>query len=93
MLSFQRLNYLYNLMSVGRPKKRKFAVEVTINDESLEPTPELLNVIRCENWQSVPSVLTTPMRAAKANAMAELSEVIKSQKCVKMKMKSKDTRG
>ena len=28
-------------MPVGRPEKRKFAVAVTINDDSLELTPEL----------------------------------------------------
>jgi hypothetical protein len=70
-------------MSVGRPKKRKFAVAVTINDDSLEPVPELSNVIKSKNRQPRPSVMTTPIRAAKAKAIANLSEVINIQKRVK----------
>ena len=34
-------NYLSNAMPVRRFENRKFAVAVTINDDSLEPTPEL----------------------------------------------------
>jgi len=37
-------------MSIGRPKKRKFAGAVTINDDSLEPTPELSND---KMWNSI----------------------------------------
>ena len=41
--------YFCNILYVGRPKKRKLAVAVSISDDSLEPTPELSNVIRYEN--------------------------------------------
>ena len=78
-------------MSVGRPQKRKFAVTVTINDDSVEPSPKLSNVLRCENRQSGPSDATTPIRAAKAKPIAKVSEVIKIQK--RVKMNNKDTRG
>ena len=67
-------------MSVVRPKKGKFAVAVTINDDSLEPTPELSNVIRYGNRQPGPSIATTLERTAKAKAIAKFSEVIKIQK-------------
>ena len=70
-------------MPAGRPKKQKFAVEVTIHDDYLEPTSELPNVIRCESRQHEPSIATTPIRAAKAKAIAKLSEVIEIQKHVK----------
>ncbi|XP_065568965.1 proto-oncogene serine/threonine-protein kinase mos-like [Artemia franciscana] len=36
-------------MSFGSPKKRKFAVAVTLNDESFEPAPDPSNVIRYES--------------------------------------------
>jgi len=62
-------------LSVGRQKKRKSAVAV--NDNSLEPTPEISNLIRYENLQPGPSIATTQIRAAKAKAIAKLSEVIK----------------
>ena len=44
-------------MSVGRPKNLKFLVAVIINDDSLEPTPELSNVIRCEDRQPGSSII------------------------------------
>jgi len=37
--------------------------------------------------------VTTPLRAAKANAIAKLSEESKSKNMSKMKIKSKDTGG
>ena len=78
-MSFQHNSYSYNIIPVGRPKKRKFAIAVTINDDSLEPAPELSHMIRCEIQQPGPSIATTPIRAAKAKAIAKLSEVIKIQ--------------
>jgi hypothetical protein len=57
-------------MSLGRAKKRKFAVAVTINVDSLVPTPELSNVIRCGIRQPGTSIATTPIRTAKAKAVA-----------------------
>ena len=77
-------------MSVGRPKKRKFVIKVTINADSLDPTPERSNVIRCENQQTGPSTVTTLMQTIKAKAIAELSDVIKITNVSKMKTKSKD---
>ena len=58
-------------------------VKVTIKDGSLEPTPELSNLIRCENRQPGPSTATTPIREAKAKSVTKLFEVIKDQKRVK----------
>ena len=52
-----------------------------------------MSVGRPKNREFVPSIATTPLRAAKAKAIAKLSEVIKAQKHVKMKMKNKDTGG
>jgi ribosomal protein L14E/L6E/L27E len=49
----------------------------------LEQTPELSNVIRCEICQPGPLITTTPIRTAKAKAIAKLSEVIKIQRRVK----------
>ena len=57
-------------------KKRKLAVAVTINNDSLKPNPELSNVIRSENWQAGQSIVTIPIWAAKAKAIPKLSEVI-----------------
>ena len=89
IFEFYCINYLCNIMSVGRPRQRQFAVAVTINEDSLEPTPELSNVIRCEIWQRGPSITTTPIRVAKAKAIAKLSGVIKIQKRIKMKLRAK----
>ena len=49
----------------------------------MEATPERSNVIRCEIRQPGPSIATTPIRTAKAKAIAKLSEVIKIQKPIK----------
>ena len=43
------VRYLSNTKSVGSPKERKFAVALTINDDSVEPTTKLSNVIRSEH--------------------------------------------
>jgi len=64
-------------MSVGRPKKRKFSVPVTINDDYLVQKPVLSNMIRCEIRKPGLLVVSTPIRTAKAKGMAKLSEVIK----------------
>jgi hypothetical protein len=59
------------------------AVAVSINDYSLEPTPELSNVIRCEILQPGPSILTTPIQTTEVKAIVKLSEIIKIQKRIK----------
>ena len=65
-------------MSKGRPKKWKFVVAIT-NDDSMEPTPKISNVIRCENQQPEPSFATIPIRANKDKVIAKVSEVIKTR--------------
>jgi len=62
-------------LSVGRPKKTKFAVAITINDDSLELTLEFLNMMRCENQQPGPSAVTISIWAAKAKGIGKLSKV------------------
>ena len=75
-------------MSVGRPRKLKFAI--ITNDDSMEPSglsnavrpreqPEQIKLTMGENQKHGPSNETRPIRPVKSNDIAKLSEVIKIQ--------------